>query len=235
MNLILLSRSEVDPSNRAVLGGRRALHIIQVLKAGIRDRIRIGVEGGKAGFGTITAISGETVEVDVELTEDPPIPLPCTLVLALPRPIVLKRLLVHITTLGIKKLVLINSRRVEKSYWQSPALEPGNIRSQLVLGLEQAKDTILPQVILMPQWKRSFREDIQDIIKGSEAFLAEPEAKETFTGEHKRPVTLVIGPEGGFVTQEIEEFLAMGCRPVKLGIRILKVETAVTAFIARLL
>jgi RsmE family RNA methyltransferase len=48
------------------------------------------------------------------------------------------------------------------------------------------------------------------------------------------PVTLAIGPEGGFIDQEIGSLTGAGFRPVHLGSRILRVETAVAALAGRL-
>ena len=70
------------------------------------------------------------------------------LLLALPRPKMLKRVLQSVTSLGVKQLYLLNSYRVEKSYWGSPLLQADKLQEQLLLGLEQACDTILPQVHL---------------------------------------------------------------------------------------
>ena len=46
------------------------------------------------------------------------------------------------------------------------------------------------------------------------------------------PVTLLVGPEGGFSEEEVESARAQGFRSVGLGPRILRVETAALVAVA---
>jgi RsmE family RNA methyltransferase len=50
----------------------------------------------------------------------------------------------------------------------------------------------------------------------------------------QQPVTLAIGPEGGFIAEEIASFERIGFHAVSFGPRILRVETAVSALVGRL-
>ncbi|MDD5440224.1 MAG: 16S rRNA (uracil(1498)-N(3))-methyltransferase [Candidatus Omnitrophica bacterium] len=235
MNLILLERRDFTAENHAVVDGRRCKHIREVLKARPGTVLLVGVENDLIGTGTVTAVTGATIELDVTLNREPPQPFPGTVVLALPRPGVFQRILVHATTLGVKKIRVINSNRVEKSYWQSPALDEGNVHKQLILGLEQARDTVLPEVCFHKGFKPFVEDELPALIQGAAAFVAHAEALTDCPAGIQGQVVLIIGPEGGFIPYEIEKFVACGCAPVRLGKRTLKVETAVTAFLARFL
>ena len=172
--------------------------------------------------------------MDVSLLSAPPAALPLTLILALPRPKVLRRVLLSVTAMGVKRIFLLNSYRVEKSFWQSPVLEPESIQRQLVLGLEQSRDTILPEVLLKPFFKPFAEDEIPALIKDTLPLIAQPAAEEPCPRDVLQPVTLAIGPEGGFIPYEVQKLISCGFQAVHLGERILNIESAVPALISRL-
>ena len=136
--------------------------------------------------------------------------------------------------MGVKKIILLNSYRVEKSFWQSPVLENDSIEKQLVLGLEQARDTIMPDVVVRHLFKPFIEDELPDMIKGTIPLLAHPKASSLCPRGIEGHVTLAVGPEGGFITYEIEKFSACGFLPVRMGERTLSVESAVPALLSRL-
>ena len=234
MNLILLFDDDFVTATRVKLSGRRLEHVRSVHRAAVGDALVVGAGNGRIGFGTVTHIDGDSLEMDVELDRDPPAALPLTLILALPRPKVLNRVIASAASLGIKRIVLINAWRVEKSYWKSPRLSPENLRHQFILGLEQARDTVLPSI----ETRRFFRAFVEDelplLVGGTRALVAHPNAQEACPRDVREPVTLVIGPEGGFIDAEIASLQAAGCTPISIGERVLRVETVVPYLVARL-
>lgn len=235
MNLILLSEDDFrDGRERVRLSGRRLRHVLEVHRAKAGDKLCAGLEGGLIGSGKVTHIDEEVLEMDIELDRKPPEPLPMTLVLALPRPKVLRRVLFSASAMGVKRIFLVNSYRVEKSFWQSPALGGESIKKQLILGLEQARDTILPCVFLRNRFKPFVEDELPDLARETLQIVAHPTAPEQCPRSAGRPVTLAIGPEGGFIPYEIERLISIGFSAVNLGERILPVETAVPFLISRL-
>jgi RsmE family RNA methyltransferase len=231
MNLILLFDGDFIAEGRVRLAGRRAEHIAEVLRATSGDELTVGVAGGKIGRGRVLTMTRDAIEMDVVLDRDPPPPLAITLVLALPRPKVLNRVIAAATSMGIKSIFLINAWRVEKSYWKSPRLSEENLRAQAIAGLEQARDTILPSIEL----RRFFRRFVEDELPSlGRALVAHPGAREACPRAVREPVTLIVGPEGGFIDEEIASLERAGCEMVSIGERILRVETAV-AFLVSLL
>ena len=234
MNLILLFQDDFIDNTTVRLHGRRLKHVLDVHRASIGDELCVGVLNGQIGSGKVTLLNQTVLEMEVRLERAPPAALPLTLILALPRPKVLRRVLRSVSSLGVKRIILLNCSRVEKSFWQSPFLNESSVKEQLALGLEQARDTGLPEVLLRPLFKPFVEDELPGMIKGTLPLVAHPHATEPCPRDIKSSVTLVIGPEGGFIPYEIEKLIAGGFTPMQMGERILSVETAVPALIARL-
>ena len=234
MNLILLFKDDFIDENKVRLEGRRLKHILEVHRVATGEKLRVGLAGGLMGTGSITSLNDTSLEMDVSLVNAPSAALPLTLILALPRPKVLRRILLSVTAMGVKRIFLLNSCRVEKSFWQSPVLEPESIQRQLVLGLEQSRDTILPEVLLKPFFKPFAEDEIPALLKDTLPLIAHPTAQEPCPRDVQQPVTLAIGPEGGFIPYEVEKLISCGFHGVHLGERILNIEAAVPSLISRL-
>lgn len=236
MNIVLLEPCDfVDDKQRMVrLTGRRVEHLLSTCRVSTGEQIRAGLINGSVGHGTILYAADDKIEMDVDLSENPPPPLPLTLIVALPRPKSLKKSLEAASSLGIKRIFIIESWRVEKSYWTSPVLDPATLREHLLLGLEQARDTMLPNIEIRRRFKPFVEDELSGIVGDSLALVAHPYEAQPCPFNVDRPVVLMIGPEGGFIPYEIDMLMQRGFSPVTIGQRILRVETAIAAFAGRL-
>jgi len=197
--------------------------------------LKVGLLGGKMGTGTVRVAESERVELDVALDALPPEPLSVTLLLALPRPKVLRRIVQAVTTAGVKRLALFGAFRVEKSYWQTPWLSDEELREQIVLGLEQAGDTVLPVITLHPLFRPFIEDTVPGLAAGSMRLLAEPGTGRTCPAAAAGPVTLAVGPEGGFTEHELAMLGRAGFETVTLGRRAWRTEHVVPALLGRLM
>lgn len=234
MNLLLLEEADFIGPDRVVLSDRRLTHMQQVHRSAVGDSLRVGRIGGLMGTAQVLRLEAHEAELQVTLDQPAPVKLPLTLVLALPRPKMLRRVLQTIASMGVPRVVLVNSYRVEKSFWQTPFLEPEAIREQLILGLEQARDTVLPEVIIEKRFKPFVEDRLPAMTEGTLGLIGHPGNYPACPRGLDEPVTLAIGPEGGWIPYEVELLTKAGLQPVQLGARILRVETAVTALLARL-
>ncbi|MEZ4232819.1 MAG: 16S rRNA (uracil(1498)-N(3))-methyltransferase [Polyangiaceae bacterium] len=232
MNLILLTPDELDPVTlRAELRGRRAAHVRQIHRAQVGDQLRVGVLDGAVGHARVLEVAPRLL-LQLTLHATPPADAGVHLVLALPRPKVLGRLLRDATTLGIKRLTLVNAARVEKSYWQNHRLAPGWMREQALLGLEQARDTLMPRF----EVRRRFRPFVEDELSRASGrkLVLHPTADRASSELGAEFLTLAVGPEGGFVPFELELLASSGFSALSLGPRVLRVETVIGVAMGRL-
>ncbi len=223
---------EVAPG-RVRVADRRLRHAREVLGAKPGDELVVGRIGGRLGRGTVVRIDADGLELEVALERDPPAPHPAALALALPRPPSLRKVLQQATALGVKRFLLFASARVEKSYWQSSGLRPDALREQLLLGLEQAGDCVLPEIGFARRFRDFAERELPALARGAPLLVAHPGAAPLAAADAGGPCVLVVGPEGGFVPRELETLLAAGARTIGLGPRALRVETAVVALLAR--
>lgn len=235
MNLLLLHPDDFVAPDRVRIHDRRLAHVREVLRLAPGGELRAGLLDGPLGSATLLHLDAGVAEFTVALDSPPPPPLAVGLIVALPRPKVLRRVLRAATMLGVKEIHLLNSWRVDKSYWQTPLLTPERLRAELLLGLEQALDTALPSMHIHRRFK-PFVEDELDIIAGARRRLvAHPRGAVPLTSAPPgTPVLLALGPEGGFIPYEIDALVACGFTPVTLGLRILTVEVALAAALGRL-
>ncbi|WP_419177095.1 16S rRNA (uracil(1498)-N(3))-methyltransferase [Desulfosediminicola sp.] len=241
MNIILAEQEEIVDA-RLTLTDHRAQHIIKVLRAKAGDIVRFGVVDGKKGTAVIENIHKKhprSVSLQVELTE-PMNPLPhIDLVLALARPIMMRRILSQATALGVGSFHCIHANRVEKSFWEASLVEQESFYDYLLQGLEQAVDTRVPEVTFHRRFKPFVEDFLPEIIENySHLLVAHPSGNTTLVKAmaHKPQgrVLLAIGPEGGWVDYEVEKFTEAGFTSCTIGERILKVDTAVVALHSRI-
>lgn len=236
MNFLLLHADELHDDGRAVLRGRRAAHVRTVLRAECGQTLRAGVVDARLGSAVVTGVHDDRVEVAVTLDHDPP-PADDALLLAVPRPKVLLRMLAHAAALGFGRIVLFRSWRVDKSHLASTAMAAAVQREQLLLGLEQAGRTRLPSVQFCPLFKPMVEDQLDRLDLPTRRFAAHPAAAvptADLTLPAALPFTLALGPDGGFVPYEVDALAARGFLAISCGPHALRTETALAVLAGQL-
>lgn len=234
MNLLLLEKHQIDDCH-AVLSDLQTQHLQKVLRLSVGDTLRVGVVNGNMGEARLTQLQPRAHLDIIALNTPPPSQLALTLILALPRPQMIKRILQTVACMGVQRLCLLQTAKVEKNFWQSPSVSDTAIREHLILGLEQGVATQLPHVEKHTRWRPFVQDELPSLAAHSHNLIAHPGNYPYCTKMPRDQQTiLAVGPEGGFTEQEVEWFVGAGFSPIQLGARILKVETAVTALLAKL-
>lgn len=234
MNLIILEQEDFINQEIVRLKGRRLLHVTNVHRAKVGDKLRVGKLNGKVGEGTILNMNSDFIDLKIKLTHVPPKASNIQVILAMPRPKVFKRILMDLTTMGVKNIYIIKSWRVEKSFFNSPALMEENLKETMILGLEQAKDTMLPKIEIKTLFRPFVEDEIPSIISNTRALVAHPTGSTEFPRSTDKKITLLIGPEGGLIPFEVDILKTQGFEAVTLGDRILRVETVLPYILGRL-
>jgi len=239
MNILLFEPEELAGSLLCLAEqDRRVQHIVQVLGLAPGDDLRVGMLNGNMGTARILGLRNGRLEIEVSLATPPPVPTGIELILALPRPIMLQRILKQATVFGVSRFHLIRSQKVQKSFFQGSVLQAENLRELLLQGLAQAVDTRLPEVCIHNRF-RPFVEDVVPTLKATSRLLAHPVAGPNLAHLHATdrigsPLLLAIGPEGGWSEHEVGAFRDQGFTSFSLGPRILHVDTAVLVLLAQL-
>ncbi|CDR97421.1 RNA methyltransferase, putative [Babesia bigemina] len=219
---------------------RRIAHLRYVLKADVGKELKFGVVGSTLDSATVTAVDPKVITVRLSeafRSHQPPQQPVVDLVVGLPRPKSLDKLLQYAASIGVARIKLVCSSRVELDYLKSHQLEPESIEHSLMLGMEQGVTTFMPDIQLF----KSMGALQRDLGKSqySLRIIAHPGTPETLGSlqivQHERgPILVAIGPEGGWLDHEVDYYEGLGFRKFNIGERILRAEVAAVAILSQL-
>jgi RsmE family RNA methyltransferase len=234
VNLVLIEPQELKTSGDISLAGARAAHLLNVLHVAPGHEVRIGVLDGPRGVGTVQEMTGGTVMLRCALEHDIPPRPRIDLLLAVPRPKVMRRLWAQIAALGVGQIILTNAEKVERNYFDTHILEPESYRPLLIEGLQQSRDTRLPMVSIHRQFKILIEDRLDTLFGAGQRIVADPSATRPLSdvASGRERMLLAIGPEGGWNAFELELLEQHGFQPAGMGARTLRTDTACVALLA---
>ena len=237
VNLLLLTESDRVASAEFRVDGPRARHAIDVLGVETGSELRAGLLDGPVGTARVVAVGECEIRLVADLCEPPPPPSGTHLILAVPRPKMLRRLLPQVAAMGVDSIVLLRTWRVEKPYLTARILRPEEYRPLLHEGLMQGRSTREPAVRVEALFRPFVEDRIEAEFAHATRLVAHPTAETPLARVRPaadRDVAIVIGPEGGLLPFEVELLAAAGFLPVSLGGRTLRVDTATLALLAQI-
>lgn len=235
---------------------RRVEHVLKTLHGEVGSILQCGEADGMIGKGELVeikppaeggapkshSVKGRKIEpcptlvIRVTLDQPPPPPSPVTVGIALCRAKSFPKILETLTVLGVKRIFILNTERVEPGYWHTHTIQPEYLREFLTLGLEQTVDTMYPVVTVHKNLDRFIEKQVPGLVAETKInLIAHPdEAGVSCPRGVTEPCNLLIGPEGGFIDPEVDRFRELGFTCVTLGPRILPVQTAVHYLLGKL-
>jgi 16S rRNA (uracil1498-N3)-methyltransferase len=236
MNLILLDERDRIDSSSVTLCDARATHLLNVLRVAPGQMVRIGLLDGPLGIGTVESAGDGRVTLRCTFEADIPQRPRVDVLLALPRPKVMRRLWAQLAALGVGQIILTNAERVERHYFDTHLVTESSYRPLLIEGLQQARDTRLPLVSIHRQFRILVEDRLDGFFGTGVRLMADPSGSvsvaSAVASHPDERVLLAIGPEGGWNAFELNLLRAHGFALVGLGPRTLRMDTACTALLA---
>jgi len=222
--------------NSIVISGEEAHHIIDVMRLKPSDAI-VAFDGtGKEYAGLITSIKGKTVAIDVISTIDTPAGhgVRITLIQAITKKAKMDYIVEKATELGASAVAPVFTERTIPDWdgekkascaqrWRKIALEAA----------KQCSRSDMPSVAEIKDFSESLKGagdyDLALIATLVDGVVGLKKAVVGFKG---KSVAIAIGPEGDFTPEEVKQAMNAGFKPVSLGSRVLKSDTAGLAVLA---
>jgi 16S rRNA (uracil1498-N3)-methyltransferase len=212
-----------------LLVGPDAHHLSRVLRLRPGDAVRAFDGEGVEADGRVMSIAEVAVALELEapLETTRESPLEVTLAVALLKGDKMSSVVRHGTELGAARFIPVLTSRCDVRVlsanklrrWRRVAQEAG----------KQSGRAVVPEVTELVALEE---------LRGEEALVADPRAATSLTElalPGAGPLLVLTGPEGGLTGAELELLTQEGFRPVRLGPRILRAETAPVALLSALL
>lgn len=224
------------PSNDQVtISDREAHHLLHVMRAEVGQQVILFDGEGNEFTAEIQALKKNSVELLIRDRQavDRELPTQLTVAVALPKGDRQKWLVEKLVELGTSALVpLITQRGVAQPVPQALV----RLQRTVVEASKQSGRNRLMR-IQPPQTVDQCIAQTSDCDRRIFAHLQENSAARSVdqqcTGLPAGGMVLAIGPEGGWTSEEAEQFLVAGWAATSLGRRVLRIETAALALVAR--
>lgn len=230
MNCLIFFPHELIESGSGVtaaLRDQRARHAIELHRVEQGLRLRAAIWGGKLGFAQVVKLTQNEIFFNLECQQTAAKRLAIHLVVAVPRPHLVRKTLQFAAMSGVERVSLVRTDKVVPSYLQSKSLRLQEIEAQLLNGLEQAGDSIAPTVEIVSSTELFWRELIGSELKNSRIRWGDTYSREcSQLSLESGALTLCFGPEAGWSDGERKKFLDLGLEPFSLGARMLRLDVA---------
>lgn len=229
---------EMIQAGAATIEGNNAFHIARSLRMAVGDEIYISDGEGKEYLARLTKIRDEECTADIieeRASSEPDMSI--TLYMAYPKGDKLETVIQKAVELGATRIVPFESSRCIKRPKADKVAKQGERLSKIAEeAAKQCGRAIVPEVALPLTYSAMLKDastsELKLICYEKESDLS---VKALLSDKKPASIAIIVGCEGGFSPEEVEEAISAGCHSVTLGKRILRCETAPSAVLSMIL
>ena len=224
-----------EEAHQIHITGSDVNHISNVL------RMKTGEELWISDRCTIESFEPDEVLLHIVYSQEPEYELPCRIYLfqGLPKADKMELIIQKAVELGAYEIIPVETKRcVVKLDGRKSAKKTARWQQIAESAAKQSKRMLIPNVheVLTFREALKYAESMDVRLVPYELARGMQETKEILAGiEPGQSVGIFIGPEGGFEEKEIEAAIEGGAKPITLGRRILRTETAGLAILSVLM
>jgi 16S rRNA (uracil1498-N3)-methyltransferase len=199
-------------------------HLFRARRVGVGERLRVVDGRGRARWGEVARVDRSSAVVSLgEPAPDGEPAFRLTLLVPTFRPERASWLIEKATEVGVAAIHFLHTARAPREFGAGTL---DRLRRVAAAALEQCHGSRLPEVTGPHAWS-----EVKALAGTGPRWFLDPEPEPSagwgdLSGTAGTAGALLVGPEGGLAPEERRELLAAGFRPVSLGPRILRVETA---------
>lgn len=230
-----------EEAHQIHITGSDVNHISNVLRMKTGEELWIS-DGSKYEYRcTIESFEPDEVLLHIVYSQEPEYELPCRIYLfqGLPKADKMELIIQKAVELGAYEIIPVETKRcVVKLDGRKSAKKTARWQQIAESAAKQSKRMLIPNVheVLTFREALKYAESMDVRLVPYELARGMQETKEILAGiEPGQSVGIFIGPEGGFEEKEIEEAIEGGAKPITLGRRILRTETAGLAILSVLM
>jgi len=221
-------------ADRAALVGERAAHLSKVLRAQIGQQFDIAANGS-VRRGEIISVSADRVDFVLHEAADAPSSTQreVTLLLSIFKFDRMEWALEKAVELGVATIVPVVARRTETHLASAAEKRVERWRRIAREASQQSRRNSEPEIASPLKLQDAIANPLGSCVVLSEHDSpARVSLKQIFAKNQSEPLTLAIGPEGGWTEEELGLFKKNGWQFASLGPTILRAETAAIAALA---
>lgn len=226
--MITLVAEDLD-SGEVTVEGEAYRHLFRARRVPAGASVRVVDGRGNARWGTVARVDRSSARIALlkpAPTQEPSFRL--DLLVPTFRPERVSWLVEKATEVGVTAIRFVNSARAPRTFGESTL---DRLHRVAVAAVEQCHRSLVPEISGPHEWT-----EIPRLTSGAEGrWFLDPQGAPDGWGPLPGSGVLLVGPEGGFSPEERDEVLAAGWKPVGLGPRILRIETAAVAGASMLL